>query len=172
MIVVETPRLLIRNFEPGDEVAMEQVFGDPAVMEFSEGVRSASWVADFIEQNREENIPESGIIKWAVVTREDNAVIGYCGLFVFDEPDQRPETELGYRYRESAWGKGYATEAARAVVNHTFRQIGINRLAAFIDPGNTGSVRVVEKLGFHYEYDLLRPGYTHPDRVYILESNH
>ena len=75
--------------------------------------------------------------------RESNGeVIGYCGLFHFDDVNERPEVEVGYRLARKVWGHGYATEAVCAVRDYAFGTLGLPRLIALIDPGNVASTRV------------------------------
>jgi ribosomal-protein-alanine N-acetyltransferase len=95
-------------------------------------------------------------------------VIGYCGLFFFPDVGGQPEIEIGYRFARSAWGQGYATEAALAVRDYAFTTLGIKRLIAMVDPSNVASIRVVEKTGMHYEKDVMFEGYSHPDHVYVI----
>ena len=171
MIITKSERLLIRTFELSDQFAMEQVFCDPKVMLYSEGVRTPSAVSEFLKSNLAENIGESGIAQWAVTDIENDDVMGFCGLFEFSDINGRDEIELGYRFATRFWGQGYATEAAGVVTQHALSAMrSIDRLVAFIDPGNTASIRVVEKLGYNYEFDLMRPGYDYPDYVYVLEQ--
>jgi RimJ/RimL family protein N-acetyltransferase len=80
----------------------------------------------------------------------------------------QPETEIGYRLARPYWGRGYATESARAVRDYALNTLRLPRLIAMIDPQNVASIRVVEKLGMHYEKDVMFEGYTHPDRVYAI----
>ena len=97
-------------------------------------------------------------------------MIGYCGLFYFLDIHGQPEIELGYRLRRAAWGQGYATEAARLVRDYAFHTLHIKRLIALIDPDNVPSIRVAEKIGMHYESEVMLEGYDHPDHVYVILS--
>jgi RimJ/RimL family protein N-acetyltransferase len=109
-----------------------------------------------------------GFGPYAVVDRQRQAVIGYCGLFFFPDINGQPEVEIGYRLVRSAWGRGYATEAARAVRDFAFGDLGMQRLIAIIDPSNIASIRVAEKIGMHHDAEVMLEGYTHPDHVYII----
>jgi RimJ/RimL family protein N-acetyltransferase len=109
-----------------------------------------------------------GFGPYAVVERQRQAVIGYCGLFFFPDINGQPEVEIGYRLERSAWGRGYATEAARAVRDFAFGDLGMQRLIAIIDPSNIASIRVAEKIGMHHEAEVMLEGYTHPDHVYVI----
>jgi len=84
-----------------------------------------------------------------VVLKETNRVIGSCGLGPLDFSTD--ETELFYALRKEYWGKGLATEAARAVLKYAFKTIKIERLVAVTMPANVGSVKVIEKLGLRFE---------------------
>ncbi|MSR60370.1 MAG: N-acetyltransferase [Planctomycetaceae bacterium] len=90
---------------------------------------------------------------------------GYCGVFQYPDVGRQPETEIGYRLARPHWGRGYATEAARALRDYGFGTLSLARLIALIDPRNAASIRVAEKIGLRYEKDVMPEGYTHPDRV-------
>ena len=102
---------------------------------------------------------------WAVILRDSGELIGYCGIFPIVVHNE-PEMELGYRLGRSFWGRGLATEAARAAVEYARDTLGLRRLIALIDPGNTRSVAVAKKLGMSKESEVMCEGYDHPDDVY------
>ena len=170
LIVLETGRLTVRRWLGTDLEAMIRVLGDPEVMRFSNGALDAGAVTDWLKLRTDGASDGSDPGPWAVVERATGLTIGYCGFFRFPVIDGRPETEIGYRFARDAWGKGYATEAALAVRDDGFAERGLARLIALIDPDNTRSIRVAEKLGMHYEKDVTLEGYTHPDRLYAVES--
>ena len=169
MIIVETKRLVLRQFRLSDADAMNRVFGDPEVMRFGDGVQTPEWVHDWLRRRLENYRQKSGIGPWAVIEKSSGETIGYCGLFYFPDVCGQPETEIGYRLALPYWGRGYATEAARAVRDYAFNILCLPRLIAMIDPQNVASIRVAEKLGMHYEKDVMFEGYTHPDCVYAIE---
>ena len=107
---------------------------------------------------------------YAVVERARDQTIGYCGLFLFPDIDGVAEIEIGYRLARASWGRGFASEAARAVVAYAFEALRLPRLIALIDPANTASLRVASKIGMRYEKDAMLPGYTHPDHLYALAA--
>jgi RimJ/RimL family protein N-acetyltransferase len=164
-----TKRLLLRHFAMDDADAMLAVFGDAEVMRFGNGPQTLEWVQGWLARHMT-HYERLGYGPYAVVERESNKVIGYCGLFHFPDVNGQPEVEIGYRLRRSSWGMGYATEAARAVMNHAFDSLSLERLIAIIDPGNTASIHVAQKLGMHYEADVMFEGFTHPDYVYSMIS--
>lgn len=169
MFRLTTERLVLRHFQIMDCEPMYDIFFDPDVMRFSEGVKTKEWVQAWLLTCLE-RYQEWGFGPYAIVEQNTQAVIGYCGLFFFPDLDDQAETEIGYRLAHPAWGHGYATEAARAVCDYGFTQLGIQRLIAIIDPSNVASIRVAEKIGMHYERDVMLEGYTHPDHVYVVTN--
>jgi [ribosomal protein S5]-alanine N-acetyltransferase len=163
-----TKRLLLRPFHIRDAEPLVRVFGDPEVMRFGDGVQSKEWIQAWLRTCLEHYYPAWGFGPYAVVERNNPEVIGYCGLFFFPDLGGQAEVEIGYRLARSAWGKGYATEAARAVRDYAFNTLALERLIAIIEPSNLASIRVAEKIGMHYEKDILLEDYTHPDRVYVI----
>jgi hypothetical protein len=170
MFILTTERLLLRHFHILDSGPMFHVFGDAEVMRFSDGVQTKEWVQAWLCTCLERYYQTWGFGPYAVVERSSREVIGYCGLFFFPDVGGRSEVEIGYRLRRSAWGQGYATEAARAVRDFAFGTLGRKRLIAMIDPANVASIRVAEKIGMHYEKKVMFEGYTHPDHVYVIAA--
>ena len=151
---------------------MLQVFGDPEVMRFGDGVQTKEWVQSWLRTCLERYYQTWGFGPYAMVETHSGNIIGYCGLFFFPDINGQAEVEIGYRLARSAWGQGYATEAASAVRGYAFTSLGIRRLIALIDPANVASIRVAEKIGMRYEADVMLEGYTQHDRVYaITDSN-
>jgi RimJ/RimL family protein N-acetyltransferase len=118
-------------------------------------IGSGDAFADDVEESRRrlerliEHQELHGFSLWAVTDRESGAVMGDCGLVLYAH--QGPEIELGYRLAKPYWGKGYATEAARAWVAHGFDELGLDRIVAATHPDNAASQRVLEKVGMRYE---------------------
>lgn len=167
MVTLQTPRLLLRPLEPGDVVALLAIFGDPEVMAYSDdGVRENTWVEGWILRELEHQ-QRHGFGRYAVTERDSRALMGYCGLEI-EELEGRIEIALGYRLARARWGSGYATEAARAVLEYGLQHLGLTRIVARIDPSNRASVRVAEKLGMRLEKEVLLEGYTHPDHLYVI----
>ena len=169
MFQLITTRLMLRHFQMSDDEALHRaVFSDAEVMRFGDGVRSLEWPRAWIQSCQHDYYEARGYGPYAVIERGSRFLIGYCGLFYFPDVNKQPEVEIGYRLARSAWGQGYATEAAIAVRDYAFTDLRIARLISIIDPSNSGSIRVAEKLGMKYEQDVMFEGYTHPDHVYVL----
>ncbi len=150
---------------------MVQVFCDPEVMRFSDGAKTREWIHDWLRTCLERYYQTWGFGPYAVVERQSQRVLGYCGLFLFPEIDGQAEVEIGYRLIHPAWGKGYATEAVGAVRDYAFNTLSLRRLIAIIDPSNIASIRVAEKIGMTYEKDVMLEGYTYPDRIYVITAS-
>ncbi len=171
MITLTTARLILRPLHLLDALPLAALFGDAEVMRFGDGAQDARWVERWVRARIIEQTQGWGFGRYAVVERERKAVIGYCGLSRMPDINGRPEVELGYRLLRSAWGAGYATEAALAVRDHAFDVLCLSRLVALIDPGNSASVKVAMKLGMRHEADVMLEGYTHPDHVYVASAS-
>lgn len=168
MVILETKRLTLRHFESLDCEALMAVFGDDEVMHFGPGVKTREWVNDWLRNCLENDYQKMGFGPWAAVEKTSARLIGYCGLFYYPDIGGKPEIEIGYRLARPYWGQGFATEAALAVREYSFKVLGLRRLIALIDPQNTASIRVAEKIGMLHEQDVMLEGYTHPDRVYSI----
>ena len=166
--VASTERLILRHFHILDADVLSQVFGDPEVMRFGDGVQTKEWIEQWLHACLERYYRTWGFGPYAVVKKAGHDVIGYCGLFYFPDINGQPEVEIGYRLARAAWGKGYATEAVSAVRDFAFKTLTLKRLIAIIDPDNTASIRVAKKIGMRYEQNVMLEGYTHPDHVYAI----
>ncbi len=169
MIVLETARLVLRHFRPSDAEAMLAVFGDAEVMRYGSGVHDPDWVVDWIGKVQQTYRDAPGTGGWALVEKETDHAFGYCGLLRFPDVGGQPEVEVGYRLARSYWGRGYATEAAAAVVQHGFRSLLLPRIVAIINPANFASVRVALKLGMHFEKLVNFKNDSHSDHLYVVE---
>ncbi len=148
--ITETARLILRHFTSDDLQDMVEVLGHPEVMKFSlSGPLSLEQTRDFIDRTIA-GYADRGFGLWAVQEKSSNRVIGYCGNY-FPIIDGVEEVELGYRLARSYWGRGLATEAAKAAMRYSFETQKLSRLVAMIDPENLASITVVRKCGFRYE---------------------
>jgi hypothetical protein len=166
--IASTERLILRHFHILDGDALSQVFGDPEVMRFGDGVQTKEWIDAWLRTCLERYYRSWGFGPYAVVEKDSHDVIGYCGLFYFPDINGQPEVEIGYRLARAAWGKGYATDAVSAVRDFAFYTLAIKRLIAIIDPANTASIHVAQKVGMRYEQDVMLESYSHPDHVFAI----
>jgi ribosomal-protein-alanine N-acetyltransferase len=152
---IETQRLILRELQVSDAAPLAHIWSNPDVTRFMGGPRDEAQLRQALEDEAE-SVASSGIALWPVVEKASGEVIGHCGLLE-KEVEGQAEVELIYVFGKSAWGQGYATEAAMAVREYAFEQLGLRRLIALIDPGNAASERVALKTGFLYEKETRRP---------------
>jgi RimJ/RimL family protein N-acetyltransferase len=175
-VFLETERLVLRRFTDADLDLLVDLDSDPEVMRYITGGRPTS-----PEELRDEvlpaflryyeRFPSYGF--WAAVEKASGQFLGWFHLRP-PEGASPDEPELGYRLRRSAWGKGYATEGARALVRMAFTELGARRVYAETMAVNRGSRRVMEKAGlrlvrtFHQPWPDRIEGDEHGDVEYAL----
>lgn len=165
-MILETPRLLLRPHVVDDADALEAVLGDPVAMEFYPAALDRRGVEGWINNNRQ-RYQRDGFGKWAMVVKSTGEIGGSCGP-ALQEVEGRSEIEVGYNVRRDLWGRGYATEAARACIEYGFRQLGAQRVISMIRPENVRSIRVAEKNGMHREKIVFWRGYDHC--IYVVTT--
>lgn len=159
-MIITTSRLLLRPVTHSDFVATHQLLSDPEVMRFSlNGPYSEQKTTDFISHCVEQTEKELPSLL-AVIDRTTGLLIGYCGFYM-QKINGIEEVELGYRLLKQHWGKGLASEAASAMKNHAFDNMGLTRLISIIEDENVGSIRVAEKVGLTLEKKMLYAGKIH-----------
>jgi RimJ/RimL family protein N-acetyltransferase len=151
MLILETPRLLIRHLVPGDLDALFALYRDPDVRRyFPDGARTLDQTREELDWflNGHPKFPELGL--WATVEKRGGAFLGRCGLLPW-EIDGRDEVELAFLIGKTRWSEGFATEASHAIIEHARVALHIQRLICLIMPGNTASIRVAQKVGMSFE---------------------
>jgi RimJ/RimL family protein N-acetyltransferase len=149
---LETAGLVLRRFTEADVDLLIELDSDPDVMRFITGGTPTSR-----EEIENEVLPAfisyyerfDGYGFWAAIERETGGFIGWFHLRP-DPTTTSEDPELGYRLRAAAWGKGYATEGARALIDKAFRELGANRVVASTMAVNIASRRVMEKAGLRF----------------------
>lgn len=144
--IITTERLELRAFTEDDLEALVAIAGDAETMRYIAGVPATreQWrvrLAEMIARFDEHSL---GLM--AVVVRDTGELIGRCG-FQIRIVDAQEELEISCFLRRDMWGRGFAQEIGRALVDHGFRVLGRSRLISMIDPANAASIRAVEKAG-------------------------
>jgi len=145
--ILETPRLTIQTWTTDDLRPAFELFSDAGIMRYIGNGKPFTLDATgkfliWVQKYQAEN----GFCRWKVIERSSGEIIGSCGLA---RPEGLAEVELGYIMRRASWGKGFATEAAKACMHYGFNNLGFREIIALTDPENTASRRVLEKIGFH-----------------------
>lgn len=158
MVVAETARLLLREFESVDTPVLSKILGDPAVMEFSsKGAMTEADTVGFIEWCTA-SYQEHGYGQWALIEKRSEMLIGFCGLShaTVDEVD---EVEVAYRLARNRWGNGFASEAASMVLDYGFSVCNLKSIVGIVSPRHEASIRVLEKSGFQSFSEALYRGW-------------
>lgn len=145
MAILQTSRLILREFVPEDADALARVISDAETMKFYPTPFDRAAVEEWIERNIQ-RYRNDGHGLWAMVLKSTGEFIGDCGLMV-QTVDGSNEIEIGYHVRRDLWGQGLATEAARACRDYGFVCLRATRLISLIRPENLQSRRVAEKNG-------------------------
>ena len=178
-VFLETERLALRRFTEEDVDLLVELDGDPEVMRYvTGGIRTSR------EEIETEVLPAflayyeryDGYGFWAAVEKSSGAFVGWFHFRPADPADP-DEVELGYRLRRAAWGKGYATEGARALVEKGFAELGVRRVVASTLVVHDASRRVLENAGlrfvriFHADWPYAIEGDEHGDVEYALDRS-
>lgn len=155
MTITTTDRLTLRDWTGQDRVTFMEHLNSPAVMRWLGGVQDeATYAAAF--DRLDVYARDYGHTFWIVERKADGEVLGFCGLKrVNTEGAKNPgDMEVGWRFREDAWGQGYAKEAAIASLNLAFDRFAAPHVVAFTVAGNVGSWGLMERLGMARRPDL------------------
>jgi [ribosomal protein S5]-alanine N-acetyltransferase len=167
MKILETARLILREFVSKDADALAKVLSDPETMRFYPAPLDRTEVEEWIERNRR-RYTDDGVGLWAMVLKSTEETIGDCGI-IRQQVDGESLYEIGYHLRRDLWRQGLATEAAIACREWGFAHLPVDRLISLIRPENLPSCRVAERNGMtiwkevqwrglcHYVYSVERP---------------
>ena len=170
-IATRTARLILRQWRDSDREPFARMNADPCVMEFFPQTLDRTQ-SDAIVDRISQGIAERGWGLWAVEISETQDFIGFVGLnpVLLDLPFC-PCVEVGWRLAAKFWGKGYATEAARAALRIGFDTLGMEEIVSFTSLQNRRSQAVMQKLGMHWngdEFDHPNVAEGHPLRRHCL----
>ena len=170
--MIETERLRLRQWRDDDRPALAALNADPVVRRWFTGTLTREESNAQFERLRA-HVDRHKFGFWALEIRGVEPCIGFVGLqhVTFDAPFA-PAVETGWRLAARWWGRGYATEAARACLAHGFGALGLSEIVAFTAPENIASRRVMERIGMTHDPDddfdhpAIPPG--HPMRRHVL----
>lgn len=165
-VILETPRLLLREITAADAEFVLEMLNEPAFIRnvADRGVRTLADAAEYIAQKFEASYREFGFGSYAIELKETGLIVGMCGLL------QRPtlaDVDVGYAILERYWGRGFAYEAAAAVMQYGREKLGLSRIVGFTAPENNISIKLLEKLGLHFERMVILPGYETESKMFV-----
>ena len=162
-----TERLHLRPFTLADHRAIHAIYADPAVMRYvGHGAHRTMAETASALRTYGDVLTRHGFSFLAVTERDGGALLGDGGLHPLGGAG--PDVELGYTLAGHAWGRGYATELGRALVEFAFTELGLPRVVAQVEPANEASRRVLGKLGM--EERGTRTAYGRPHLFYVVEA--
>lgn len=149
MNILETARLTLRRFTLDDAEFMLGLLNEPSFIANigDRGVRTVEGARQFLLSGPIASYERNGYGHYLVELRGSLTPIGTCGLI---NREFINEIDVGFAFLPAFWSQGYAFEAASAVMEYGRSQLGLKRIVAVVSPGNTGSIRVLTKLGLHY----------------------
>ena len=159
VVEIETDRLRLRPWREGDLDAYARVCADPEVMHYMPGIVTREQAAEQIVRFMR-HFEERGYCYWAVEDKASGAFIGRIGLMYKEDWSEGPhKTDIGWLIDRAYWGRGLATEGARASLRYGFKELGFERVIGIVLPDNVASRRVMEKLGMGYRGEARWRGF-------------
>ncbi|HEX8514093.1 MAG TPA: GNAT family N-acetyltransferase [Allosphingosinicella sp.] len=155
-MTIETERLRLREWREEDIEPFIRHLNVEPVMRWLAGVRTREQQEASVRERFMVWQDTLGFTFWVVERKEDEALLGFCGLKMADDPGSPVEGdyEIGWRLREDAWGQGYAKEAATASLDFAFDRLGVERVVALTVEGNAPSWGLMIRLGMVRRADL------------------
>ena len=155
--LIETERLRLRPVTIDDTELMLAIWNDPAFIRnvSDRGIRTVEQARDAIESGAQKLFEDYGYGPYCMSLKSDGTMIGICGLF---KRDNLEDPDIGFGVLPDYCGKGYAGEAAVAVVNFAQKELGIGTLTAIVSPANAPSIGLIEKLGLTFDQMITMPG--------------
>lgn len=154
IVIIETPRLYLREWITEDAENFFELNSDPEVIKFTgdSPFKSIEDTREFVRNY--DAFKKEGMGRWVCILKETGENIGWCGLRI------KPEgVDLGYRFFRKYWNKGFATEAGQGCLEFGFRNLGLNKIIAHAMIENKASSRVMQKLGMRYVGEGINEGH-------------
>ena len=163
--LISTKRLRLRAVSVDDTDLMLAVWNDPAFMQnvADRGIRTHEDAREAIRSGAQKLFDEYGYGPYCMSLKTDGTLIGICGLFRRENLD---DPDIGFAVLPEYCGKGYAGEAAIAVVEYARTTLGVTALTAIVSPLNAPSIGLIEKLGLTFKRMITMPGDSHEIRLY------
>ncbi|HHG8515334.1 TPA: GNAT family N-acetyltransferase [Legionella pneumophila] len=149
MRILETERLFLRTFQENDVGSLIAISQDEKVMQFFPTIPTREEIIAFIDRiiTHQE---EKNFSLYAAEIKNTGEMIGFVGLFTATlQAHFTPAIEIGWRLSSKHWNQGYATEAAKAVLDYAFRKLDLDEVVSFTSALNKPSIRVMQKIGLH-----------------------
>ncbi|MCC7298956.1 MAG: GNAT family N-acetyltransferase [Bacteroidia bacterium] len=173
--MVETPRLILRNWRAEDVAPFAEMNADPEVRKYFPNLMSYEETENFVSKLHD-LISENTYGFWAVETKENSEFIGMIGITDINfDAAFTPGIEIGWRLKQSAWNNGYATEGAKASLDFGFNVMQFPKIFSFTSVLNLPSERVMQKIGMQLNGNFVHPKldadhWLNPMVLYVKEN--
>lgn len=166
MIIAETERLTLRRLTVDDAEFVFALLNEPSWLRFigDKGVRTLEDARAYIENGPVAMYQRFGFGLYVTERRTDGVPMGMCGLIKRDGLD---DVDIGFAFLPAYWGRGYAFEAATAVMDYGRTVIGLTRIVAITAPDNESSARLLEKLGLRFDRMVRLSADAKEDRLFV-----
>ncbi|MBM7572400.1 GNAT family N-acetyltransferase [Aquibacillus albus] len=155
---IETERLRLRDMKENDKDNLLEIFSDPIAMKYYPSTKNEEETVRWITWTRN-NYRKFGVGLWVVEDKDTGKFLGQCGI-VPQKIDGEVQMEIGYSFLREVWGRGFATEAARACKEYGIGTLELTRIISLIDPENTASIKVANRIGMVFEKNIMKWGKT------------
>lgn len=148
--MIQTPRLLLRPFTLDDAPFILELLNEPAFIQniADRGVRTVEDARNYLLNGPLASYERHGFGLYGVELQATGVLVGMCGLI---KRDILPDVDIGFAFLQRYWGRGYATEAAEAMMRCGRERHQLKQIVAIVSPGNTASINVLQKLGLCFE---------------------
>ena len=148
-VVLETPRIILREYTEDDAEDFFRLNSNPDVMRYvpDDPMQSVEEARTILVSHPMADYRERGFGRCACIMKGTGENIGFCGLKYLKEID---DIDLGFRFLPKHWGKGLATEAASECIDYGFSKLALDHIVGFAEPDNHASIRVLEKVGMQF----------------------
>lgn len=149
--ILETKRLALREFNIDDAEHFYHLNSNPNVIRYTgnSAFKNIEEARSFLENYSD--YQKNGFGRWAVIEKSSGEFLGWCGLKYNEKLD---ETDIGFRFFEHFWNKGFATESAVGCIDYGFKELNLNKIVGRAMIENTASIKVLQKTGLEYERDF------------------
>jgi len=168
MTILETERLVIRRLSADDAEFILALLNEPSFLRYigDKGVRNIADAVRYIQTGPLASYERFGFGIYLVELKESGEPIGMCGLI---KRETLPDVDIGFAFLPNFWSRGFAFEAAAAVLNYGRAVLGLRRIVAITSPDNDPSAKLLEKIGLRFER-LIKLG-DDPSEVRLFVSS-
>lgn len=164
--IMETKRLIMREFSQKDFLDLSQILQDPEVVYAYEHTFTDQDVQNWLDRQFK-RYQDDGFGLWALIEKQTGEMVGQAGL-TWQDCEGEKVLEIGYLLKKNFWHQGYATEAAEACKTYAFEQLGALRVYSIIKSDNWASMRVAERIGMKKEKEFIAHYYNGPVRHFLF----